>query len=146
MKCVLNVTFPQQRIQPTLVTPSLKKWLFDLNPAIWNVSSATWAKLAFKQNKISGVPRSLCCPIISHGRVYICSVGVFGSMFQFPFSVFVAAGLAGVSVLYISVHTNEIKTLNETFCKFLKSSLLSLAAYYVIYLLSGEHGSRCNKR
>lgn len=42
-------------------------------------------------------------------RVYICSAGVFGSMFQFPFSVFVAAGLAGVSVLYISVHTNEIK-------------------------------------
>lgn len=82
-------------------------------------------------------------------RVYICSVGVFGSMFQFPFSVFVAAGLAGVSVLYISVHTNEIKKLNETFGKFLKSSLftlLSLAVYYVIYLLSGDHGSRCNKR
>lgn len=38
---------------------------------------------------------------------------ILGGTFLFPVvisPVFVAAGLAGVSVLYISVHTNEIKT------------------------------------
>lgn len=51
--------------------------------------------------------------------------------------------------VYFSTYQWNKKNLNETFGKFLKSSLftlLSLAVYYVIYLLSGDHGSRCNKR
>lgn len=148
--CVLNVTFPQQRIQPTLITPSLKKRLFDLNPAIWNVSSPTWAKLAFKQNKISGV----------HVHYVVQSFHTGASLYLLRRCVWEYVPVSFLCLccrwigrcqcfVYFSTYQWNKKNLNETFGKFLKSSLftlLSLAVYYVIYLLSGDHGSRCNKR